>query len=872
MKKSSNIERRQEISFLRSSLDNKSLQAQEKLEIYEKIYKKSLFLEQGYPKKEEDTRKIVDLLIDCRNYKNGKNYEKVHEYCAEIYKDENIERKIKAHYLRQESVAFFAESKLEEAFNCGLKSYEIDQNPKTLAELHINLQKRYDDLSPEDKLKTKELTATLNRFDPKVSAIIKDRNALKDLDLTFNIGERDVTFLSSNSEHRSEPFNFGGALSATSLSAKMRSEVFRRIDGGGGFAQSSMAVHGAGVFASRDEIFSNSEVAVTAHTVFLESENRVPQSNLDQVVLGVPTSQEIQPESNLIPSPRNEISSTSQVEKSFEAQFSQSEEQHIKHQETLNAIPQFDVESESAFENYSELNADKESEERNKVPKAVADYEQMLLEKENKRRENEQLLFENEQLLSEKSRELERLKKEFSEQYENLSEEERKKRQDEIDKLEGVVKSFGKMVDICKDQRNVLQQELVEMKNKQEIFDEKLGAQEGEIKVVKSEIKLANTRIDVVESKVDILNDEVRILKDQVEVTRDKVDTLEHRVDRIGRLMTMKEIMEAFERHLANRQQSSQEQNLTSSVQSEQDDFSLRSEGRDLFYKKQLEIIRKTPSYNNYFEALVSDLNSFFTAAQSLGTGEVKEKEDQKFQKVICFLKIFSHLATSIGPFFMGIAEYAMKKCEEVPAFIKKQEIERFANLAISPSEFEQIAIRLAINSMDARKLQEIDRDTVVANARLNGTNIREQVQRSVEDIQSCADPAEIVYKCIPDCISQAVQRLIENTRDPAAVIGKRDALILIELMQKRELAEEINQKKEEQKNIKRKPSIIADTILENLRGERGGVSVPESPAEANTAQQTSSNPPRPPQELPQSRVETTGCLAILRKVAGQCF
>ncbi len=862
MKKSSNIERRQEISDLRLRLANESPQAQEKLEIYEKIYQISLFLEQGYPKKEEDTRKIVDLLIDCRNYKNGKNYEKVHEYCAEIYKDENIERKIKAHYLLQESVAFFAESKLEKAFNCGLKSYEIDQNPKTLAELHTNLQKRYDDLSPEDKSKTQELTATLSRFDPKVSAIIKDRNALKDLDPTFKIGERDIAFLSSNSERRSEPFNFGGALSATSLSTRMRSEVFRQVDNGGSFAQSSRAVDGGGVFASRGEISPNSEVVVTAHTGFLESEN-VPQSNLDQVFLEeVPSNQETQRESYLIPSPRSEISSISEVATSIEVGFFQSEERRNGYQETLNAIPQFD----------SEPSVVEENEERKKVPKAVADYEQMLLEKENKCLENEQSLLENKQMLLEKSRELERLKREFSEQYDNLSEEERKKRQDEIDALQGTVNSFGKMVVICESQHEVLQKELVEMKSKQEILRERVDVNEGEIKVVKSEVKVVKARLNVVEDKVENLQGQVEILQDKVEVIKDKVDTLEERVDRIGRLMTMKEIMEAFDRHLANRLQSLQEQSLASSVQSQQDDFSLRSDEKDLFYKKQLEIIRKTPSYNNYFEALVSDLNSFFTAAQALGTEEVKEKENQRFQKVICFLKIFSHLATSIGPFFMGIAEYAMKKCEEVPAFIKKQEIERFANLAISPSEFEQIAIRLAINSMDAQKLQEIDRAVPIATGRLNGTNIREQVRRSVEDIQPCADPAEIISQCIPTCIAQAVQTLIENTRDPASVIGKRDALILIELMQKRELAEEINQKKEEQKDIKRKPSIIADAILENLRGERGGVAVPASPAEANQAQQANPAQPRPPQESPQSTVETTGCLAILRKVAGQCF
>ena len=861
MKKSSNIERRQEISDLRLRLANQSPQAQEKLKIYEKIYQKSSFLEQGYPKKEEDTRQIVDLLIDCENY------EKVHEYCAEIYKDKNIEPEIKAHYLLQESVAFFAESKLEKAFNCGLKSYEIDQNPKTLAELHKNLQKRYDDLSPEDKSKAQELTATLNRFDPKVSAIIKDKNALKDLDPTFKIGERDTTFLSSNSERRSEPFNFGGALSATSLGTRMRSEVFRKVDNGGSFAQSSRAVDGGGVFASRGEIFPNSEIVVTAHTGFLESGN-VPQGNPDQVFLEeVPSSLEARPESHLMPSPRSEISSIPEVATSIDVGFYQSEERRNGHQETLNAIPQFDSDSSVVEEN----------EERKKVPKAVADYEQMLLE-------NEKTLSENKQMFLEKSRELERLKREFSEQYDNLNEKQRKKRQEEIDALQGTVNSFGKIVDICKDQQSVLQKELVEMKSKQEILSERVDVNEGEIKevksevkVVKSEVRVVEKRLNVVEDKVENLQGQVEILQDKVEVIKDKVDTLEERVDRIGRLMTMKEIMEAFDRHLANRRQSLQEKSLASSVQNQQDDFSLRSDEKDLFYKKQLEIIRKTPSYNNYFEALVSDLNSFFTAAQALGTEEVKEKDDPRFQKVICFLKIFSHLATSIGPFFMGIAEYAMKKCEEVPAFIKKQEIERFANLAISPSEFEQIAIRLAINSMDAQKLQEIDRAVPIATGRLSGTDIKEQVRRSVEDIQPCADPAEFVSQCLPNCIIQAVQTLIKNTRDPASVIGKRDALILIELMQKKELAEEINQKKEEQKNIKRKPSIIADAILENLRGERDGVAVLASQAEANqaqqanTAQRTNSAQPRPPQESPQSTVETAGCLAILRKIVGQC-
>ena len=143
--KDSNIQINAEISDLRLGLSSQALEGDKNLKIYEEIYKKSLTLS-DYPQKNEDIKKIVELLID------QEDYERVHDYCQKIYQDENVDPIIRAYFLYQDSVAFEHEEEFKKAFDCCFESCKLNQNSQAISRLPLIFFKREGLLSTRNRM------------------------------------------------------------------------------------------------------------------------------------------------------------------------------------------------------------------------------------------------------------------------------------------------------------------------------------------------------------------------------------------------------------------------------------------------------------------------------------------------------------------------------------------------------------------------------------------------------------------------------------------------------------------------------------------------------------------------------------------------
>jgi hypothetical protein len=144
------------------------------------------------------------------------------------------------------------------------------------------------------------------------------------------------------------------------------------------------------------------------------------------------------------------------------------------------------------------------------------------------------------------------------------------------------------------------------------------------------------------------------------------------------------------------------------------------------------------------------------------------------------------------------------------------------------------------------------------------------------------AQETQALLEIVEPFFDRGRRRVVENIRSVGNILGKKDALKLIELMQTQEMVEEVARSREQPAidDVRRKPSIIADTILEKFREnnvEPGNENEPNAltvaivenanPAsETNSVSETNSQQ----QEAPSPRASSVYCLAILQKFMGK--
>ena len=807
-----------------------------------------------YAKKDEDIKNIVELAI------NQRKYEKVHQYCKKIYEDKNVDETIKADFLRQESLAFVAESQLDKAFNRCFKSYKIKRDPKTLSELQIILTKSLGELPTFARAKVEMATTSLNRQDPnfvEINLLYKKIKALKDFEPNFSFRSLEANSLSLNSRSGVEPTE----------------ELAPRVNG-------------AGVFFERDfvrRIVPNDLpiARVTANLGFSQPEGQVARRQNIQENQNIQMLQNMQENQE-----REALQQVQQVQEIQQVQVRQGVAENLLNpielpqQQVQEPIEMQSSTEESESESYDEEESEISSEEDGY---AEQDGAKGGDETKGKRRKDGEV----KKMIKDLEARQKGLMENFCKDFTNLSEEDRKKKQLEIDALALSIK----------------------------------GLRDDNVKLKGRVLRLES---DVGEIKDDVIDLKKRTAKNEKNIAK-----INQRLDQmfasVVRVKTMDELMKAFDEHLAKRQEQqavaslSEDGDSTSnhSISPSQisDPIAERNAEKDKFYQEQLKAINDNILLSNYYETMISDLNSFFIASKALQSNIVEQKTPK--YHAFNYLKILVNIVPTIGTIGECFAECLEASYKKQKKIVAKENIARFASLAESAGDFEQIAMRLAINyivdsEVESRALAVRNRldgyDNPAGIARIFNRNRNDQEtqdfyneEHKTEERQALMEEvgnyfeAQETQALLGVIETQIVKPLFERGRNRVVgtitsvgnVIAKKDSLKLIELMQTQELVEEVLQQRDQQRlslnDIRRKPSIIADTILEKFKennvepGNENPVNnlaiaitrFVDSSSEAGS--QTNSQQERQEQqEVPSPRTTSVYCLTILQKFIGK--
>ena len=720
--------------------------------------------------------------------------------------------------------------------------------------MQIILSKSLGELPTLARAKVEMATTSLNRQDPnfvEINLLYKKIKALKDFEPSFSIRSLEANSLSPSSRSGVEPI-----------------------------AEAAPRVNGAGVFFERDfarRIVPNDLpiARVTANLGFSQPEGQVAgRQNIQE-------NQNIQMLQNMQENQEREaLQEVQQVQEIQQAQVRQGVAENL-----LNPIelPQQQVQEPIEMQSATE-ESESESESYDEEEGEAQDEARVDGEAKGKRRKDGEV----KKMIKDLEARQKGLMENFCKDFTNLSEEDRKKKQLEIDALALSIK----------------------------------GLRDDNVKLKGRVLRL--------ESDVGEIKDDVRDLEKRTAKNEKNIAKINQRLDQmfasVVRVKTMDELMKAFDEHLAKRQEQqavaslSEDGDSTSnhSISPSQisDPIAERNAEKDKFYQAQLKAINKNILLSNYFETMVSDLNSFFIASKALQSNIVEQKTPK--YHAFNYLKILVNLVPTLGTIGECFAECLEASYKKQKKIVAKENITRFASLAESSSDFEQIAMRLAINYIVD---SEVESRALVIRNRLDGQDNpagiarffnRNRNDQETQDFYNEEHETEerqalmgevgndfgvqetqallgvIETQIVEPLFERGRKRVVGTITSVGNVLAKKDSLKLIELMQMQELVDEVARQKAQQQqspvDIRRKPSIIADTILEKFResnvepGNENPVNnlaivlarnvnlASENISETNS--QTNSQTEQ--QEAPSPRASSIYCLAILQKFIGK--
>jgi hypothetical protein len=385
-----------------------------------------------------------------------------------------------------------------------------------------------------------------------------------------------------------------------------------------------------------------------------------------------------------------------------------------------------------------------------------------------------------------------------------------------------------------------------------------------------SNLEQRQIKAEARQDAMKVAQDDMMIRQDRLELEQDKmkirIKIIEDRIGRIGRIMGIDEIIKIFKSQI----QQSKEDNPTSSSDLIQihDQLATRNKDRDQFYQDKIDEIKKNELYSNYYCSLVSELNSLYLVSMTVKNDLIKTVESEKYQKIVAYSKVMYNFIPVVGPLVEGVVDViaiTRDKCKDI---FSKEKMQRFAQLAEGVNEFEQISLRLAINLMD---YQEIRDRANQAKCLLDGASLRDAVFSRVDEqvtlLQNEDD--EEIFKCQNNCFELAKNIYFNKSEKIGTVLGRLDAVKIIELIQEKGFVESIieeSQVKKSNGDIRRTKSIIAESIIEEFNKKKNL----KSQANANEYQDGDSEKSFSPNSTI-SNQEKVNCLTGLKKSIMKC-
>lgn len=270
-------------------------------------------------------------------------------------------------------------------------------------------------------------------------------------------------------------------------------------------------------------------------------------------------------------------------------------------------------------------------------------------------------------------------------------------------------------------------------------------------------------RLDIIEERLDLLEGRVLGLEDSLGMIRAASERLEQEISAAGSSSAQVQQLLAQQVKLKER------------------------EGH-------IKAFNRNADQRHYFYALLSEMESAYLAAQVMKSGKLQQEKSEKYGKaagyagkIISLIPVIGQAASTL---VSGVA-YALdlKSCvKEQNAFM------RIRNLAPSVVEFDQIAIRVAVES--TLRNQEVL-------GKLNGAEVPRDWKTKL--------------KALKDGLEGLMTEFLKDNETQAKVLGRLDAYKVIAHLQEEAVAE--NYSTEEGNEGRGRHSVIGQQIISAVHG-----------------------------------------------------
>jgi tetratricopeptide (TPR) repeat protein len=278
------------------------------------------------------------------------------------------------------------------------------------------------------------------------------------------------------------------------------------------------------------------------------------------------------------------------------------------------------------------------------------------------------------------------------------------------------------------------------------------------------QIGALGSRLDKVEQRIDILDGRVMELKDSLSIVTHRMTSLNQQI------AGMKKSNPLLDRLIAEKQ---------------------RLQERE----RQIKIINHNEDRRHYFYALLSELEAAYLAAQVMETGKQQDQQSAKYRSAAKYAGTLLELIPLVGSIASKIVTGVATIADSRSNVKEKIEFMRIRNLSPTVNDFDQIALRVAVN---------FTLRNTAALVKLNGAKVPKDWKSKLKGLTGGVDGLMTSF--------------LKDNETQAKVLGRLDAYKVLDHLQEDAIAENYAMQEEESGPTgRRRESIVGQIIADRV-------------------------------------------------------
>jgi tetratricopeptide (TPR) repeat protein len=207
------------------------------------------------------------------------------------------------------------------------------------------------------------------------------------------------------------------------------------------------------------------------------------------------------------------------------------------------------------------------------------------------------------------------------------------------------------------------------------------------------------------------------------------------------------------------------------------------------------------PDLGDYYHHLLSELTAIYIASKAIESEQITREKTEIYAKGTSYLASACELIPVIGNLAGQIVSFAGSSADAYQNAVNKEDLLKITKLTSSISEFDQIAIRIAIQLTTQNQAEII---------RLNQAKIPTNWQ-------------SYLTTAITQDLESAISQYLSPDKSQASLAGKKSAHDVIQYLQKNRNAETLRFEEQtgQGQQLQRKESVISGKIIDRLRANR---------------------------------------------------